>query len=73
MGAQHIFLNFVREKFGDELEFLWEKYSGFGVFRNPDSKKWYGLIADIDKSKLEKDNVVERIKKGVYKKLAKAV
>ena len=24
-------------------------------------------------SKLEKDNVVERIKKGVYKKLAKAV
>ncbi len=45
----------IYKKYGNPPEFLWEKYSGSAIFRNPDSKKWYGLIADIDKSKLEKD------------------
>ena len=44
----------IYEKYGDSPEFLWEKSPGFGVFRNPESKKWYGLISNIDKSKLDK-------------------
>lgn len=39
----------------DEPEFLWEKYPGDGVFRNQNYGKWYGLIMNIDKSKLEKE------------------
>ena len=44
----------IKEKYGDSPEFLWEKFPGFGVFRNPCSKKWYGLISNIDKSKIDK-------------------
>ena len=45
----------IKEKYGDSPEFLWEKAPGFGVFRNPSSRKWYGLISNIDKSKLDKN------------------
>ena len=44
--------DFIRQKFGDSPDFPWEKYERYGVFRHPQSKKWYGLIMNIDKSKL---------------------
>lgn len=37
-------------------EFLWEKNLGFGVFRNQKSEKWFGLIMNIDKSKIIPSN-----------------
>ena len=37
----------------DEPEFVWETSPGFGIFRNPRNKKWYGLIMNIDSSKLD--------------------
>ncbi len=37
----------------DEAQFAWEKSPGFGIFRNPNNKKWYGLIMNIDRSKLK--------------------
>lgn len=46
--------NFVLEKYGDEPKFLWDKFPVCGVFRNPENAKWYGLIANIDRSKLDK-------------------
>ena len=42
-------------KYGDKPEFLWEKFQGFGVFRNPDSGKWYGLISNINANKIDKN------------------
>ena len=44
----------IKKTYNDSPEFLWEKFPGFGVFRNPESRKWYGLISNIDKSKLIK-------------------
>lgn len=44
----------IFEAYGDKPDFPWEKYDAYGVFRNPDSDKWYGLIMNIDKSKLDK-------------------
>ncbi len=44
----------IKQKYNDTPEFLWENLPGFGVFRNPESAKWYALISRIDKSKLEK-------------------
>lgn len=43
----------IKEKYGNSPEFLWEKFPGFGVFRNPESEKWYGLISHVDYSKLD--------------------
>ena len=46
----------IYEKYGDSPEFLWDDLDDSGAFRNPDNKKWYGLIMNIDKSKIDKDN-----------------
>lgn len=45
-------IEYVREKFGDELEFLWEKFSNNAVWRRKDNQKWYGLILTVSKTKL---------------------
>ncbi|MBR1825173.1 MAG: MmcQ/YjbR family DNA-binding protein [Alphaproteobacteria bacterium] len=44
----------IYDTFGDEPTFPWDKFDGYGVFKNPDSKKWYALIMTIDRSKLDK-------------------
>lgn len=53
----------VRETYADELEFLWEKFIGNAVWRRKDTKKWYGLLVTIPKSKLgiDSDEIVEAI------------
>ncbi len=49
----------LKEKYGDEPEFEWEKFPGYATFRNKDSKKWYGIIMNIDKNKLDKNSTGE--------------
>lgn len=44
----------IKETYGDDPEFLWDDEPGFGVFRNPDSRKWYAVIMNVDKGKLIK-------------------
>ena len=51
--------NEIREKYGDEPEFEWEKFQGYAIFRNRDSKKWYGIIMNISKSKLGENSTDE--------------
>lgn len=42
----------IFETYGDEPGFPWGGDDG-GVFRNPETAKWYGLIMNIDASKLD--------------------
>ncbi len=42
----------VRNTYGDEPEFLWEKSPDNAVWRRKDSGKWYGIIMTIPKRKL---------------------
>lgn len=42
----------VREKYGDELEFLWEKFPENAVWRRKDTGKWYGALLTVSKRKL---------------------
>ncbi len=49
----------INDKYGDEPNFEWEKFPGYATFKNKDSKKWYGIIMNIDKSKLEKKSAGE--------------
>ncbi len=46
----------IIKKFNSEPEFLWEKTDGAGVFRNKKTNKWFGIIMDIDKSRIEKNS-----------------
>ena len=48
-------INYVKDKYHDELEFLWEKYDDCAVVRNKDNKKWYLLFIIVDESKLNDD------------------
>ncbi len=45
-------LRYIREKYGDELEFLWEKFDNNAIWRRKDNKKWYGVMIVLPISKL---------------------
>ena len=47
---------YVREKYGDELEFLWEKFPDNAIWRRKDNKKWYGALLTVKASKLGLDD-----------------
>ena len=70
---------YVKNKYGDELEFLWEKSPKNAVIRRKSSNKWYAVILTISKRKLNLDsdeiievinlhNIVEEIKKLIDNK-----
>ena len=47
---------YIKEKYNNEPEFLWKKFPGYGVYRNENNKKWYGIVMNIDLSKLDNDS-----------------
>ncbi len=49
----------IKKKYGDMPEFEWEKFPGYATFRNRDSKKWYGIIMNLDKNKLDEKSTGE--------------
>ena len=44
--------DYVQDRYGAEPEFLWKKYPGYAVFRQPASKKWFALVVDIPRDRL---------------------
>lgn len=54
--TSHGVIEFVGEKFGCELEFLWEKFSDNAIWRRKDTNKWFGLLIVLSKKKLGLDN-----------------
>ena len=44
---------YINNKYLDKPELLWPKFPGYGVFRNKNNNRWYGIIMNIDSSKLE--------------------
>ena len=47
--------NHINKKYNVNPEFLWDKFPGFGIFRNARSNKWFGIIMNVDKSKIISD------------------
>ena len=56
-------INYIKNKYGDELEFLWEKSPKNAVIRRKSSNKWYAVILTISKRKLNlnSDEIIEVI------------
>ena len=52
---------YVREKYGDELEFLWTKFPDNAIWRRKDNEKWYGALLTLSMLKLDgkTDKIVE--------------
>lgn len=42
----------IKEKYGDNPLFLWDDSPSAGVFKNPQSGKWYGIVMYISRIKL---------------------
>ena len=47
---------YIKDKYNNDPEFLWEKFPGYAVFRNKNNNKWYGIITNIDLSKIDNGN-----------------
>ena len=70
----------IQEKYGDQLEYLWEKSPDTAVVRHEGNQKWYAVLMRIPWDKLEKgrEGLVEAVnlkhdqvadllsKKGIY-------
>ncbi len=56
-------IDYVREKYGDELEFLWQKFPDNAVWRCRENQKWYGALLTVTRKKLgiESNEAVEII------------
>ena len=44
--------NYIKEKYNVSPEYLLESDPGFGVFRNKNTNKWFGIIMNIKKNKI---------------------
>lgn len=42
----------INEKYNVSPEFLWDFVPDYGVFRNKRSNKWFGIVMNVDKSKI---------------------
>ena len=60
--AQEV-IKYVKEKYNDDLEFLWNKLPEAAIWRNQGNQKWYGILMKISEKKLgiESDKIVEII------------
>ena len=51
-GYSQSVIEYARNTYGDELEFLWEKSPKNAILRRKDNRKWYAALLTISKSKL---------------------
>ena len=56
-------IEYVKKKYNDELEFLWEKFDDNAIWRNKVNNKWYGLVLTVNEEKLgiNSDRIIEII------------
>lgn len=56
-------IEYIEKRYGDKLEFLWEKFDDNAIWRNKQNNKWYGVLLIIPENKLglKSDNKIEVI------------
>lgn len=54
-------IEYISKKYGDELEFLWEKFDDNAIWRNKQNNKWYGALLTVAENKLGEgsDKIIE--------------
>lgn len=45
-------IQYITNKYGDELEFLWEKFENDAIWRNKRNNKWYALLLKVEENRL---------------------
>lgn len=49
-------ISYVSDAYGEELEFLWKRFSDNAIWRRQDTGKWYGALLVLSKRKLGLDS-----------------
>ena len=57
----HDIRDYIQKTYGDDLEFLWEKFPSTAIVRRQDTRKWYAAFLRISKRKLgiNSDDIVD--------------
>jgi len=61
-GAKQV-IQYIREKYQDEPQFLWKRFPENAIFRRQDNAKWYAALLVLQKKKLglETDGTIDII------------
>ncbi len=56
-------IKYIKEKYDDDLEYLWKKFSNNAIWRNKTNHKWYGALLILPENKLgiDSDQIIEII------------
>ena len=46
-------VEYIKNNYGDKLEYLWQKFPDYAIWRRKDNKKWYGVLMTLPKYKLD--------------------
>lgn len=52
---------YIREKYQDEAEFLWERWPTYAIYRNKKNAKWYAIVGTVEKNKVDKKSKSKEI------------
>ena len=54
-------MQYIQNRYGTDPEYLWKKFPGYAVFRQPASRKWFAAIMDLPRNRLglEGDGIVD--------------
>lgn len=45
-------ITYIRQKYDNELEYLWKKFPNNAIWRRSDNQKWYGALLTVPKNKI---------------------
>ncbi len=54
-------ITYVHKKYGDNLEFLWQRSPKNAIWRNKDNRKWYAVLLTISRNKLPGQTTDEKV------------
>ena len=56
-------IKYVKDKYNDDLEYLWTKFPNNAVWKNKENNKWYGVLLVLSENKLgiESDKIIDII------------
>ncbi len=56
-------IQYIRDKYGAEAEYLWEKFPSNAIFREEITQKWYAALLTVEKRKIgiDEDGTIEII------------
>jgi predicted DNA-binding protein (MmcQ/YjbR family) len=62
-------INYINDKYHDDIEYLWEKTPDSGIFRNKKNNKWYAAILSVKEDRVGglTDNIIMVIDLMYYK------